>query len=210
MKTEKLIELIQGVFQNQAVDYTIMNHEFDDSFNNHLIIIRHNNRSFTFKIEDVFSIKIDYNGHGYVSYNDIINTAVFIFAEVGFAKTVADVIWTVNIGYDERFKYRDKNNILTDCFAVSIIQNHIDAAKCIMFTDWGELSDQKLSTLTGLRSEWFGVHHRFNNWFINMKLNDYIDMYLQDIPVPISVECKALMLEWKQKHPEYESEDMEL
>jgi hypothetical protein len=78
-----------------------------------------------------------------------------------------------------------------------------------MFTDWEELYDQKQSTLTGLSAELF-VHRRFNNWFINQQINDYIDMYLQDIPIPFSVECKALMLKWKQKHPEYESEDIEL
>lgn len=207
MKTEKLIELIQDMFRNQSVDYTIMDHEFDDSFNNHLSIIRRNNYSFTFKIEDVFSIKIDYNGYGYIRHNDVINTAVFIFATVGFSKTVADIIWTEhskrNIGY------RNKDNILTDCFAASIINNNIDAAKCIMFTDWEELSDQKQLTLTGIRDELFGIDHRFRNWLINQKLNDYIDMYLQDIPpVPVSIECKALMLRWKHEHPEYESEDM--
>ena len=208
MKTEKLIELINGIFCN--VDCVIMNHEFEDSFDNHLIIIRHNTYSYTLRMDGVFSIKINVEGHGYISYNDIINIAVFIFAEVGFAKTVADIIWKVNTGYDERFPYRNKNNILIGCFAASINNNHIDAAKCIMFTDWEELSRQKQLTLTGLRAEWFDMHHKFKNWFINQKLNDYINMYFQDIPFPVSVEFKALMLKWKQKHPEYESEDMEL
>lgn len=208
MKTEKLIELIQGAFWNQIVDCTIMNHELEDSFDNHLIIIRHNTYSFTLRIDGVFSVKINFEGHGYMSYSDIVHAAIFIFATIGFAKTVADIIWTENSSQVER--YRNKYDTLIGCFIAYINHNHIDAAKCIMFTDWRELSNQKQSTLTGLRAEWFGMHHRFNNWCINVKLNDYINLYLQDIPAPASVECKALMLKWKREHREYESEDMEL
>jgi hypothetical protein len=205
MKTEEFIKSITDMFHWDIKKCVITKPEFEDSFDNHLSMLTSKQSMTTsWELYNVFNIVV---GNYVPDYPTVYEDALRAFASIDFAKTFADIIWS----YAKNDGIRFRMDCLIRCYNTALRNGWCDALNFVLFTNWERISEEKRKLLKPhLRSTYYNTYYRFVQWQFDTCINDYIGFHLHDAIFPIDIECKALMLKWKQKHPEKESEDFEL